>query len=258
MKRLARWGLAALLCATSLVCAAVEPPAPVLAPFPLSSEQRALLVAQPELAALVPIIDQTLAATPPSGHNVLGAQRADLPVDRRIARSTFVFWAAVGTLALLVMAAWVLLLLSQQRRHQQLLKRAQIAEAQSRAMVEAMPATFWMLRQQADGQFQLTLYGSLHLGSTWQESSASSEPRNFDEAARFMPADDKLRFQQLLAKHSLTLTSFHFEYLRAAGNTVKPCWVHVQAVPQRDKTGVVWYGCSIDITERKALEAALL
>ena len=216
------------------------------------------MAVQPELAALVPIFDQALAAIPQAAHSVLRTQWSGMPVDRAIARSTVVFWAAIGALVLLIMAAWVVLLLSQQRRRQQLLARAEQAEAQSHAMIEAMPATFWMLRQLADGQIQMTLFGSLHLGSAWLRDAESEQRQSFDEATRFMPSADRARFRALLEEHSRTLTSFRFEHRTLTGSAEQPGWVHVQAVPRRDKSGVLWHGCSIDITERKALEAALL
>lgn len=216
------------------------------------------MAVQPGLAALLPIFDQALAAIPQSAHSLLRTQWTGLPMDQGIARSTVVFWAAIGVLVLLMMAAWLVLLLSQQRRCKQLLARAEQAEAQSRAMIEAMPANFWMLRQLASGQIQMTLYGSLHLGSAWLRDADSEQQQSFDEATRFMPAADRARFQALLEEHGRTLTSFRFEHRTLAGTAEQPGWVHVQAVPRRDKSGVLWHGCSIDITERKALEAALL
>ena len=179
-------------------------------------------------------------------------------LDSGIAHGSALFWAIIAVFVVLMMGAWLALLLSQKHRRQQLLARAEQAEAQARTMIEAMPATFWSLRQSADGQMQMTLYGSRYPGTAKLGNAPPSEQHGFEESARFMSPDDKTRLQQLLEQHGKTLTSFHFEYRRLASNGDEPLWVHMQVVPQRDQTGVLWHGCSIDITERKALEAALL
>ncbi len=221
-------------------------------------EQQMAMAVQPRLEALVPLFNQALQAITPAMRSELSARWTAAPADRQLARSTVVFWILAATLLLLLLVAWVLLLLAQQRRRQQLLVRAEEAEASSRAMIEAVPAVFWTARMEPGKAAQVVLHGNLNLKASLVRIGSHPQQQSFEQATRFMSREDRGLFQQLLDQHGQTLSSFRFEHRIVDDAAHEVGWAYIQAVPRRDGEAVLWYGCSIDISERKTLEAALV
>ncbi|MES2884594.1 MAG: transporter substrate-binding domain-containing protein [Pseudomonadota bacterium] len=217
-------------------------------------QQSMAMALRPGLEAMVPIFNAALAAITPGERESMRALWTKVEIDRGVARKTVLIWSAAALLALLLMGGWVAWLLSQQRQRQWLLQRAEDAESQFRTMIGAMPALFWTLRINAGQPTQLTFYGDRAV------KLAGFEPGTtligFDEATRYMGADDRLLFQQRLESHGRSNKPIRFEHLVTRG-PAEGTWVFLQALPRREKGGIVWYGCTSDISERKRLNLAL-
>ena len=209
---------------------------------------------RPELAELVPIFNAALNAIPPGEREAMRALWTKVEIDRGVARNTVLLWSAAALLALLLMGGWVAWLLSQQRQRQRLLQRAEEAELQFRTMIGAMPALFWTLRISAGQPTQLTFYGdrAVRLAGFVPGSTLIG----FDEATRYMSDDDRLMFQQRLENQGRSMKPVRFEHLVTQG-PAEGSWVFLQALPRREKGGIVWYGCTSDVSVRKQLNLAL-
>ena len=223
----------------------------VAANFDGDSQEQSMAV-QPELAALVPIFDKALQSIPLAERVAMREQWTHVPIDSGVARNTVRLWTVLGIAGLLVLAAWVALLVVQRRRNSQLLARAERAELQFRAMIEAMPALFWILQIEPGQPGNFTFFGR-EVGRFSGNAVAGTA---FDEVTRPMLPEDRQRFEQLLDECGRQMTALHFEHAQPqpGGQLI---WIYLQAVPRRQGSSLVWYGCSVDISERKVLEAAL-
>ncbi|MES2682817.1 MAG: transporter substrate-binding domain-containing protein [Pseudomonadota bacterium] len=218
-------------------------------------EQSMSMALRPELEALIPLLNTALSSIKPGEQEAMRAMWTRVPIDRGIAKRTVLIWVIAGAAALLLMAAWILWLLSRQRHARQLLQRAETAEAQFRAMIDAMPALFWTLRIESGRPAQFTFFGDrviTHTGFDLDETGTCG----FDEGVRYMTAEDRQRIQQLLDQHGRLLTPLRFEH-RLDSGPLEGRWAYVQALPRRLRNHIVWYGCTTDISARKSLEAAL-
>ena len=216
-------------------------------------EQNMAMAVRPGLEAYVPLFNQALADITAVEHAAMREQWTRVPVDRGVARSVVLYWTVAALLVLALMALWVGWLLSQQRRRAALLARAEEAEAQFRALLDAVPAVFWMMRTQAGRPAQI-----IHLSPKplmFGGVSVMPGEQSFDEATILMPREDRERLQHLLERHGKTMTGFTMEHrMLHSGRTT---WVLLQVTPRREKVSTTWYGCSIDISQRKMLESEL-
>lgn len=223
----------------------------VAANFAEDSPQQAMAV-QPALAALVPIFDKALQSISLAERVQMRERWTHVPIDSGVDRKTVRLWTVLGLIGLLVLLAWIAFLVLQRRRHSRLLARTEQAELQFRAMIEAMPALFWILHIEPGRTGSFTFFGR-EIGRFAGKALAGTA---FDEVTRPMLPEDRQRFQQLLEEHGRQMTALHFEHaLPQPGGD--PVWIYVQAVPRRQGSALMWYGCSVDISERKVLEAAL-
>ncbi len=216
-------------------------------------EQTMAMAVRPQLSALVPAFDAALAAITPAERDAMREQWTKVPIDRGVSRQAVLRGTVLALATLAVLSGWLAWLLAQQRRNR-LLQRADAAETQLRAVFAAVPATFWRLKVETSRPAVFTYF------------SGPDQPENllfdgnvqysFEEGTRRLLPEDRQRFQYLLERHGPALTPFRFEY-RVSGITGAEGWALMQAVPKRERGVLVWYGCALDISERKQLEAAL-
>ena len=227
----------------------------VAANFDEKQESMAIAV-RPDLQALVPIFNTALDSITQEQRTAMREQWTHVQIDRGVARGTVLWWTVAALAGLAVLAAWVILLLSQQRRRAQLLHRAEEAEMQFRAMIDAMPAIFWTLRIERGRPPMFTFYGDR------PDDSSAVLPReraiSFEQGTNYMLDEERQLLRDMLDAHGETLSGFQREHrLRSTGPDGELGWALSQGVPRRDKTGITWHGCTLDITSSKALEIAL-
>ncbi|MDO9453619.1 MAG: transporter substrate-binding domain-containing protein [Stagnimonas sp.] len=214
------------------------------------------IAVRPGLQALVPIFNAVLDSIPQEQRNAMREEWTHVQIDRGVARGTVLWWTVAALAGFAVLAAWVILLLSQQRRRTQLLHRAEEAEMQFRAMIDAMPAIFWTLRIERGRPPLFTFYGDR------PDDLNAALPRerdiSFEEGTQFMLDEERQQLRDLLDAHGETLSTFQREHrLRSPQPGGGIGWALSQGVPRKDKAGITWHGCTLDITNRKTLEADL-
>lgn len=223
----------------------------VAANFDDEGEDQAMAL-QPHLAAFVPLFNKVFAAIPASQRVHLREQWVHVPLEQGVARRTVISWVVIALVGLLLLAGWITWLVLQRRRHGLLLARAEQAEQQFRALLDAMPARFWLLQVESGRPVGITLFGR----ETGAFAGRVAIGDAGDDVLRPMSPDDQQRFLQLLEERGRQMSALHFEHaLPQANGEVR--WNYLQAVPRRRGGALHWYGCSVDISKRKVLEAEL-
>lgn len=207
---------------------------------------------RPGLEALVPLFDLAIADIGTAERAALRAQWTHIASGSRTAPSVLLMWGIGGLMALLLLGGGLWWWLRRQRLQWQAV--ADKAVAQSRTLLEAMPAVLWTVRLEPGRPPRMSYYGSSFRKIDGIDPNKLGE--SFEEGSRFIGPDDKQQLLQRLEQNSKTLTPFHFEH-KILGTGGTDDWVYLQMVPRKDADGLTWYGCSVDITERKALEVAL-
>ena len=218
------------------------------------AQQQMGLALRPELAGLVPVFNVALASITPGEHEAIRSRWTRVRVDRGFERETVLRWSAVGVTLLLALAGAALWLYSLQRRSRRLANRAEGAEAQFRAVIDSLPALFWMLRVEPGRPWVTTYFSEQALA--YAGFDPTHKTLGWEEATQMMSDADRQRLEALMEKHAASMRPLRFEH-RVVGPRASASWAYTQAVPRREGKAILWYGCTLDVSERKALESAL-
>ena len=219
------------------------------------SEQSLRLAIRSEHAQLMPVFNLALASILPGEHQAMRNLWIRVPTERGFSRETVWLWIVSGVTAMLLLAAWVTLLLRQRRENAKLLARAEAAENQFRALVNAVPAVFWTLSPRPGRLGRFDVFGGEHI--TIGDLGIRDTGPHFEHLGKLMLEEDVERFANLVQRHSKTLTPFQIEYCLTNPRTGVIGWAYLHALPKIENAALIWYGCTMDITRRKQLEQAL-
>ena len=218
------------------------------------SEPGLSMALQPALENLLPTLNRALNDISAAERLAMRARWTPVQATRHFSQTQLVIAALACVLLLLLLGGWIIWLLARQRRRARLQHRAETAEAQFRAMLEAMPAQFWTLHMPVGRPPQFTFHAAQQSAS--DAGTPSPDSLSFEEGTQTMAPDDRARLRNLLEQHGRSGTAFSFEY-QSRDSSGNSSWAYLNVVPKRQADALVWYGCAIDITQRKALEAAL-
>lgn len=217
-------------------------------------EKNLSMALRPEHARLVPIFNKALASILPGERQAIRNLWINIPVDRGIARDLVWLWISVGTIALLLLGSWVVVLIRQRRHNALLLARAEAAESRFRALVDAVPAVFWTLRPATEHIGVFDIFGAKDITIAGMQVQAFGQ--HFEHLGKHMLKEDRQRFAMMVQRHSKTMAPLQIEY-RLFGPDGQVGWAYVHMLPKIEKGALLWYGCTFDITARKQLEQAL-
>ena len=120
-------------------------------------------------------------------------------------------------------------------------------------LVDLAPGAIYAFRLEPDGR---TSYPFVSAGIR-ELFGLSAEEMERDDARSLIPSEDLPRLTRAIGRSARDLTPFHHEW-RIRHPLKGMRWIEGRSVPTREPDGsTLWYGISIDVTERKRSEEAL-